>query len=458
MKESRYNFFFEKGDGNYLAYNAFTNAFAEVSAEEYEIITEMLEDPGNYKCDSKDKESVKEELTYGGYLIDDDFDELDALRLEYYSDRFNDNTLNLTIAPTMRCNFRCEYCYEEHLKIDMSKEIQDAIVKLLENSAERLNEFTVTWFGGEPTLKMDIIEDMTARFKKICKKNNISYSATIVSNGYILNKKMAQKLKDLDVIIAQITLDGPKEIHDVRRPVVGGAGSFDKIIDNLKEISDILRIHLRINVDKNNYKETEELFDYLEEVGLKNKVLPYFGIVTAYTDTCSNIAESCFDLQEYSDIEITMYEKAVAKGYNKAKYRQRISGGYCTADRVSSMAIAPNGLVFNCWNHMSSERDDAVGSLAGEKYDKFLYNYQKWMGHNVFEKEKCRECKVLPICMGGCPYENMKLTGDATICNPMKFNITKILQIYYDASKKIQGKNHGRAREFEQKRQEQNKK
>ncbi|MCK5223270.1 SPASM domain-containing protein, partial [Candidatus Calescamantes bacterium] len=73
-------------------------------------------------------------------------------------------------------------------------------------------------------------------------------------------------------------------------------------------------------------------------------------------------------------------------------------------------------------------------------------------------KEKCRECKVLPICMGGCPYENMKLTGDATICNPMKFNITKILQIYYDASKKIQGKNHGKAREFEQKREEQNKK
>ncbi|MCM1236362.1 MAG: hypothetical protein NC124_11505 [Clostridium sp.] len=55
----------------------------------------------------------------------------------------------------------------------------------------------------------------------------------MVTNGYFLTKDVAQKLAKLKVSSLQVTIDGPKHVHDKRRVLAGGEGTFDKIIQKL---------------------------------------------------------------------------------------------------------------------------------------------------------------------------------------------------------------------------------
>ena len=48
-----------------------------------------------------------------------------------------------------------------------------------------------------------------------------------------------------------------------------------------------------------------------------------------------------------------------------------------------------------------------VDTLIGNKKK----NVFKWLAWDVFEREECLECDVLPICMGGCPFVGLRMTS-----------------------------------------------
>ena len=70
-----------------------------------------------------------EDLYKGGFIVDNDFDELKELELRLLHGRFSSNSLGLTLAPTSDCNFRCIYCYEKDVikPTYMTEEVQDGV-------------------------------------------------------------------------------------------------------------------------------------------------------------------------------------------------------------------------------------------------------------------------------------------------------------------------------------------
>ncbi len=80
-----------------------------------------------------------------------------------------------------------------------------------------------------------------------CNRHNIYYVSSITTNGYLLTYATAKKLSNLKVHSCQLTIDGPKHIHDNRRKLTSGAGSFDKIFQNLLDTKNIISYSLRVN-------------------------------------------------------------------------------------------------------------------------------------------------------------------------------------------------------------------
>ncbi len=107
MQPSRYNFFFEGGDGSILAYNALRNGLAVIDAE-IRAAVEELEPGGTPQVDAE----TLAELQRGGFVIPDDLDELDVLRIRRHLQQYGGTRLGLTIAPTINCNLACKYCFE----------------------------------------------------------------------------------------------------------------------------------------------------------------------------------------------------------------------------------------------------------------------------------------------------------------------------------------------------------
>ena len=162
MKWSKYNYFFKSPKYGYLLYNALTNVFLRMSAREAAILQCAKINPS-----SIDEFSEREMLLKNKIFVESDEDEVALLKVENLLDRFASPTLSLTITPTLACNFKCRYCYENPSHVEtMSEEVQDKVVSFVQ-SFPSVKELVVTWYGGEPLLALDVVERLTSRLKTL---------------------------------------------------------------------------------------------------------------------------------------------------------------------------------------------------------------------------------------------------------------------------------------------------
>ncbi|QNO13855.1 4Fe-4S cluster-binding domain-containing protein [Alkalicella caledoniensis] len=274
MKSSDYNFFYDFPNdcSKVIAYNSRSNALAIMEKEKYDIFNRFVEE----SIPIKDEELISS-LIKGGFMIDNQTDELELIRLNMLRSRYSSRIWQITIAPTMNCNFDCIYCFEKGYRDGiMSKEVQDSVIKFIEQQAKYYDGVKITWYGGEPLLALNIIENITEKTKQICRDKNINYSASMITNGYNLNNYTCSRLKELDIKNIQVTIDGEENEHDKRRPLSGGGPTFKQILSNLAENVNIIpQTALRVNADKDNINSIDKLLEALDEYGLKNKVYVY---------------------------------------------------------------------------------------------------------------------------------------------------------------------------------------
>lgn len=428
MKESMFNFFFNGDDDTKLiAYNSRTNALAEIEDENYKKIQGII------NKEIKDDE-LEKNLKLGGFLIDDDLNEFDLLRYETNCSKYQTNSLGITIAPTLGCNFECVYCYEEdhdnHKQ--MSEEVQNKLIEYIQYQIKTISNLNITWYGGEPLLAFPLIEKLSEKFINLCEENKVNYSASIVTNGYLLNKEIASKFEKLKIFGIQVTIDGSKDIHDSRRFLKGGKPTFDKIFNNLIDIIEIFpHISLRVNIDKENSKSVFEILDLIQSTPLKGKIIPYLGYVEN-TNDCYN-KEACLDYSIFSKLDFDFYMELKNRGMATDmlyKYPQQYRN-VCSADITNSFTIDPEGKIYKCWNDIGIS-NYSVGSIKeGIAINNKLFKY---MLYDCTLDKSCTDCKVMPLCMGGCPRK--RLDSSNARCTNYKYTLEDYIKKIISSMKK----------------------
>ncbi len=416
MKVSRYNFFIPYENGKYIAYNSLSNAMAIVNNEKYKIYLEFEKN----NIPIGDEEFIKE-LKKGSFLIKDDLNELEIIRLNMFKKRFNTNSLNLIVAPTSDCNFRCIYCYEKDaIKCTyMTQEIENHLLKILESKSKNLSSFSVSWYGGEPLLAIDTIERLSEKFIKICDENKIYYTSTIVTNGYNLTEKNFDILKKCKINSIQITIDGDAEIHDKRRFLKGGYPTFNKIISNICSLKDeTIPIILRINIDKYNFNKSENVLKVLSQRKLINRVFPFIAKVVNSNNCYDD--ENCLNCIEFCNYENIFNDLMIKYGYKKdniLKLPKRINS-VCGCDKLESYVIDADGEMYKCWEDIG-KKSISIGNI---KNSNIILNkeYLEYIMFDPITDLECNQCKYLPVCMGGCA--KLRLNKTKYICDDKKFN------------------------------------
>lgn len=415
--------------------NAMTNAMALIESEQYAKYKAFCTD-GTEIADEK----LLHDLTYGGFLIDADRNELELIRYRLLQSRFATSRLSLTLAPTSDCNFRCIYCYEKGSlrQSTMTEEVQQGVIDYIKRLAPNLSNLYISWYGGEPLLALDIIERLTKEILEICQDNKIEYNAGIVTNGYLLTPETAKKLGEFHVSNIQITLDGSREQHDKRRFLEGGQPTFDKIISNLKESKDVLpcQVSIRVNVDKQNVSQVDEILNILQENGLGGVTSAYLGMVENSNDTYQD--SKCYCTQEFSELD---YNFMVRNNINRVGRYPQLVHNVCSADAAGGAVIDSDGLVYKCWNDIG-KKERAIASLL----DSTLENQSVFFSYILYDPtqdEECKVCKYLPVCMGGCPHRRQFAAQNR--CNRLKYTMEKYisdiaLQLKRDREKEKQEK------------------
>lgn len=404
-KLSRYSFLFKKED-LYLIYNSRTNSFYEQTKDGYDFLTSYLNNQS--KTFSSIESSFIENLKSALILVEENEDDCyvqDQL-LNHYIKTFNPLSLHLTIVPTITCNLRCPYCFEENKPTGIISDTTiESLVKFIKDH-KGAKKCSITWFGGEPLLALKQIRKTLDKIQSI-DKLPLTYHS-IVTNGTLLNEDAIELFSKYPLHSMQVTFDGFKNSHDSKRFFADGTGSFDRIVENVLAFArhcPRTKMSFRINVDNNNITDYIEIHKYLTDIFKGHDIHIYAGILRANRG-CES--ETFFTSKDH--VRFNRY--LVENGIPAQTYPSHCDKG-CCATSTSSYVIGPKGEIYCCWEHVGNPKL-TIGNISSETLtNRQLYNNFILNGH-CFNDSRCKECGFLPICSGGCAKKRLENLTEGT--------------------------------------------
>lgn len=210
MKNSIYNTLISITKNSDILYNSYSNTFLVIASE----VSKHLGEPVFIKSQWK---NLYKELIKNEFYVSDRVDEFERLKQKAYQIATFDKSFFLIINPTLDCNLRCWYCYENHVQGSVMEESMQQRVKLLieQICKSSIESFTLGFFGGEPLMKYNsIVRPLIEFTQKICEEHHIHFNTTFTSNGTLLNANIIQQLTSFSPVSFQITLDGDEECHN----------------------------------------------------------------------------------------------------------------------------------------------------------------------------------------------------------------------------------------------------
>lgn len=371
--ESKYNIIFPLRNNNVLLYNTLSGSLVEINKDE-----------------AKKLINNRDTLTKLGYLIKDNFDEIDYLRTRMNSCN-NSKILHLSIAPTLKCNFSCNYCYQDNHSRNMSKSTLNSVKNFLNSiiNENNVKEATIYWMGGEPLLNKGVITDISNELSK-----KISFNAILYTNAYFLNQNFINKLQDLNIRTIYLTIDGNEEKHNNKRNI-NGKPTYKRIKQNIENVikkwGTKIEVIIRTNIDEDNYSTYNELLDDFSQYSNKIK----FTVSPKISKNNKRI------FNNFDEIENEFANLIFEKKFGTIKLPKQLCSA-CPAYSELSYGIDPSGLVYKCIEGLGTDTPP-IGKLDNDG----LLNLnkkelKKWREIDIFADKVCNKCKYLPLCMGGC--------------------------------------------------------
>jgi uncharacterized protein len=288
---------------------------------------------------------------------------MNKLIAEKYAYALSNERLRLTILPTEKCNFRCNYCWEDYQLKAMNQSTVNGIKKLLTYRAEKLKILEIQWFGGEPLLAKNIVIDISKHIQQLkVLYPQINLECGMTTNGYLLDYKTINELCQLGIRKYNIGLDGIAKFHDNTRIFADGRGTFNTIWNNLISIknSDLeCQVILTINFFKNNYLEAiPPLLQLIEnELQGDKRFLLYFKSIQQLGNKNDCQIEKVNQEEEELIInELCQFLK------NQQILKHNYDDYVCFAATLNSMIIRANGIINKCIIALN-EKNNNVGKL-----------------------------------------------------------------------------------------------
>lgn len=420
---SKYNIIKHYDDNQTVIYNTLYDSIV--------ILENKENDQFNQYNMFKGKSGVIRSLYRLGILVLDSEDETALMNLQNEELVYNRKGIpSVTILPTQACNARCQYCFAEHnTKYTMT---QDTIFRLVEFMKANFCEgdrVLLRWFGGEPLLASDIINEIVDKIN-ITFHGNLRYSSLMFTNGSLLDDKLIECAKNkwhMEKI--QLTLDGYAKEHNKRKSYLNeGVDYYNKTIIDIGKLLDAgIKVDCRVNLDKDNIKQIDDICRDLKQYKSNALFRPRFTILRP-----SDCGFNRFNYITTNDLEWAysiIYNKLIEYGFLKhiqdlIPCRQKES---CIRKSINKVIIGSDGKLYKCLQQVFDD-DSAVGDLKnGIDYEKHMSCCRTPL------REQCKNCVYLPICSGGCEaYWKLSQTENVLPCIREKYFINMLLDMIHE--------------------------
>lgn len=342
------------------------------------------------------------------FIIPNEIDESKEAINNIEKTLLNESNLTLTINPTMDCNLRCWYCYEDHIKFSrMSDNTLNAIIKFVKNRINSgiVKNLQLSFFGGEPLLySQKIILPLIKSISQFYKNKNIGFSIMFTTNGILIDSDFLSTINKYAKNIAfQIPFDGNEYLHNQTKKNAMDTGFYRATIENINKIMSFgMRVNIRCNYTIENIDSFSELMN-----DVKN--LEYYD-----NRICSFSLQKIWQSKDSIDLD-----NKVSEVINWGKSNNIISESiqsmiptHCYADYSNSYVINYDGLIYKCTARKFSN-ENSIGKITDDGNISLQHNVEYYINKRFYTE--CCNCQVLPICTichqthmennkASCPY------------------------------------------------------
>ena len=395
---------------------------------------------------------AEETLRAARFVVDSE-DEERALLAEAYAaflEETDRTPVQLLVVPTLGCNLRCTYCYQEPFEPSarglMAPQVLDAVFGWVDrfHGQDPVKPY-LTLFGGEPLVDSRPHRDLVARLLEGARRMGLEVAA--VTNGYDL-ESYAPLLAGGPVKEVQVTIDGPQAVHDARRPHAGGGGSFERVVRGVEALlAAHVPVNLRVVVDRDNLPALPALAELCQSKGWLDLPESRFKTQVGRNYELFGCAsqQAPASLFGRADLWAAWLDLAERHPVLRRFHRPRFHGlrhlaeegefplanfDACPATK-KEWAFAPDGGLYGCTATVGNPRFRLGRFFPEVARDEAAI--ARWRQRSVLTMPECQGCELGPVCGGGCGALAAARHGDPmhADCRPVR-ELLGLGARYYD--------------------------
>jgi uncharacterized protein len=348
------------------------------------------------------------------------------------------------------CNLDCSYCFflsKEMLypgsRFRMADELLETYLRQLIESHARVPEVQIAWQGGEPTLMgLDFFRHSVELAEKYLQPGQRA-TYTMQTNGTLLDADWAAFLKEHEFLVG-LSIDGPRDLHDVYRVNKGGKGSFDQVMRGLACLQEAgVEWNALTTIHAANAAHGGEVYRFLrDECGAQFiQFIPIIERVAEadedgtvpwsswrdrplYTQEGTHVTNRSVTGAQYGRFLIDVFEEWVRRDVGEV-YVQMFDvalanwvgepPGLCIHSETCGLALAleHTGDLYSC-DHFVEPRY-RLGNIKEQHMLELVSSpQQRQFGLDKRETlpQYCLDCDVRFACNGGCPKDRFIETPD----------------------------------------------
>lgn len=412
--------------------------------------------PAETTVASDDRETL-ETLEQHGFVVGQPSSERAALESRFVEFREDASELRITILTTLQCNFACGYCYQgDHgdglqtartMSLDTAAQVAAWIARQVDEVKPR--RLVLTFFGGEPLLNMPVMIALAKRCWRHAESRGVRQLVNIITNGLLLTTDIVNRMTPFGLNGVKVTLDGDRGAHDSVRPLRGGQGTFDRIVDNLRRVAPLVPVTIGGNFDAATADSYPALLDFLGEQDFAGRIakVAFKPIITPaerrrpkgvipltpvdanrepFNLSCMTAAgaatgwpggSACANCHADDEKMSFLREETRRRGFVTD---DGVHMGPCDLYRRHSHTVGPDGSLYACPG-FTGDNALSVGHIDGSR------DAGQAVAAGRFERlapwRRCGDCAFIPVCGGGCAVAAHAELGDmeAPSCHKPSF-------------------------------------
>ena len=329
----------------------------------------------------------------------------------------------LLIKPSgSDCNIDCRYCFYKGRDARFGRGAQRMSDAVLEKMVRDYMELAFpvagfAWQGGEPTLMGVEFFQRAVELQKRYGTSGQQVSNTMQTNGTLLDERWGRFLRENKFLLG-VSIDGPKEFHDVYRVDHSGAGTFERVFRGIRHCQQHgVEFNVLILLNNLNVEHPDRLFEFLLENDLS--YVQFIPCVEADPAT-QRLAAFSITPKQYGDFLCRLFDLWYAHGPDKMNIREfdSLTSYYvlghhtiCTYSKrcAGFVVVEHSGEAFCCeffvepkWR-LGNVLAQPLGDLAGSRVKRAFARDKERLC------DSCLVCKYLDLCRGGCMKDRLRL-------------------------------------------------